>query len=139
MIHWIMFWQYDWCGHPTISQSSMQIPRNFAFVDFPVWWMLCYCLCSLEKTQQMFFSEHSMIICLHRTSLVLLSCHFRYFVVILFSFEKCNILLNCLQIRCILNMLLHVVHLLLRRWIGLGPRTCPCVTPKWRYDRQNEL
>ena len=25
------------------------------FVDFPVWWMLCYCLCSLEQAQKIVF------------------------------------------------------------------------------------
>ena len=50
----------------------------------------------------------------------MLSCHFLYFVLILFGFEKCNIFLYCLQIRCILNALMHVVNHLYRWWIGVG-------------------
>ena len=90
--------------------------------------MLCYCLCSLEQTQQKLSSEQSMKICLHRTSLIMLSCHFRYFVLILFGFEKCYILLYCLQIRCILNVLMRVVNHLYRWWIGVGPQ----VTLYWQ-------
>jgi len=101
---WLM-----WSSH--LSPSSIKIRRNFAFVDFPVWWMLCYCY--------KLSSEHSMIICLHRTSLIMLSCHFRYFVVILLGFQKCNILLYCLKIRCILNVLMHVVNNLYKWWIGV--------------------
>jgi len=115
MIHWVTFWQYYWCGHPTqvhYLHKYLGILHCWLliFVNFPVWWMLCYCLCYLEQTPHNLSSEHSMIICLHITSLIMLSCHFRYFVVIILGFEKWNILLYCLQIRCTLNVLKHVVH-----------------------------
>jgi len=52
-------------------------------------------------------------------------------------FQNCNILLYLLQIRCILNVLMHVVNHLYRWWIGVGRWHFfqePC---SWRYDWQN--
>jgi len=71
-------------------------------------------------TQHNLSSEYSMITFLHTTSLIMLSCHFRYFVVILLCFEKCNILLCRLQLRCILNVLMYEVNHLYRWWMGVG-------------------
>jgi len=110
MIDWITFWQYDWCVHPTqvhllFKYLGIVHYLLLIFDDFPVWWMSCYCLSSLEQTEHNLSSEHSMIICLHRTSLIMFSCHFRYFVVVLLGFEKWNMLLYHLQMKSILNVL----------------------------------
>jgi len=99
--------------------------------------MLRYYLCSFEHTQQNLSSEHSMIMCLHRYSLVILSCHFRYFNVILLGLENFNILLCRLQIRCIFNVLMHVVNHFYRWWIRVGWRHFIVEPRRWRYEWKN--
>ena len=119
-------WQYDWCSHPTqVHCLYKYLGILHKFVDFPVWWMLYY------------WMLYSMIICLHRTSLIMLSCHFRYFVVIILCIEKSNLLLCRLQWRCILNVLMYEVNHLYRWWIGVGRWHFLGESHRLRYDWQS--
>ena len=118
MIHWITLWQYDWCGH---SREVHHLHKYLAILDLLIsQYGGCYVIVCVLWSKYKLSSEHSMIICFHKTSLIMLSCHFRYFIVILLGFEKCNILLCRLQIRCILNVLMHVVNHLYRWRTGVG-------------------